>query len=173
MSRFLSVAVILIFVFGGIIFTAGFFVGPNYYNERTFVLDYEIQEVWKVLNEIEYYPTAKRDVESVNIRARYGNLYSWEENLKNGGIRIYRNSEKFEQRSLKIELLESSYGVTGVWEFKLKPVGVNTEVSIIERSENSSVFGRGLRFFFGRDRETSNWEHFIRVRLFGRLLTTP
>jgi len=162
-------------IIGFIFFSAlitGYVIGPDYSGEETMIVNYSVNEVWSVLNEIDKIPEDNPKIVSVDILGKYLNLYAWEEKLKNGGFRKYRQNSKEENEKMIIEMTGSSYGVTGIWEFILEPQNNDTKITIIEKSNNISIVGRGARYYFGRNEETARWAKFIRVRLFKRLLTT-
>lgn len=150
----------------------GYFVDENYQNEETLILDYEPRNIIGVLSEIENYEEGKSDVISVDLLGKYLNLYAWRENLKSGGFRRYRQVEKTDNK-IVIEMTESSYGVTGIWEFEIVEERGDSLVYIREKSNYESILRRGFYFYLGMNKETTDWIKFIRVRLFKRLLTTP
>lgn len=170
--RALSLVIsVLAFIFLVLIVT-GYLIGPDYYEEQQFIVDYSPQNVWEILTDVENIKQGKNDIESIEIAGKYLNLYVWYENLEHGGYRKYRHNLKEENKRLIIEMTESSYSVTGTWEFDISEHDNKTLIKITENSTNTSIIGRGFRFFFGRDKETKDWIKFIRVRLFNRLLTT-
>lgn len=172
MEKALYYIVILIGILFGIATVTGYLVDENYQNEETIILDYEPRNVIAVLSELDYFEEGKKDVISIDYLGKYLNLYAWRENLKSGGFRRYRQVEKENDR-IVIEMVESSYGVTGTWEFSIERKDQKTFVKIIENSKYESILRRGFYFYLGMNKETNDWIKFIRVRLFNRLLTTP
>jgi hypothetical protein len=154
------------------ILVTGYFVSEDYSGEESMVIDYEARNVRAVLLEVEKMHEGKRDAVSVEVLGKYLNLYAWVEHLKDGGYRRYRQLKK-ERDLIVFEMTESSYGVSGIWEFLISEEGGKTKITIKEDSKNTSLFHRGLYFYLGRNKETKDWQKFIRVRLFSRLLTTP
>ena len=165
----------LIIFIGFIFFFAlvtGYFVDEKFQNEETLILDYEPRNIVGVLTETEYFEEGKNDVVSVDLLGKYLNLYAWIENLKSGGFRKYRHLV-ISDNKVAIELVESSYGVTGTWEFEIRKDDSKSIVTIRENSNYESIIRRGFYFYLGMKKETNDWTKFIRVRLFKRLLTTP
>ena len=166
--------VIGVVAFALIIITAtGYIVGEDQQFEEVLVVDYLPENVWAVMTELDNFDRGKRDIEYVEVLGKYLNLYAWIEHTKSGGFRRYRQVEKIEDEKIVIEMTDSSYGVTGRWTFELLPVSSKTRVTIKESSKYTSILYRGFQFYFGLNKESRNWNKFIRVRLFNRLLTTP
>jgi len=155
-----------------VILVTGYLVNEEYKGEKQMLVDYEPLHVMKILTEFNNMEEGKRDVKSMELTGKYLGLYAWKENLKNGGFRRYRQIEKTENK-IVVEMTESTYGVTGTWEFKINREVGRTKITIREDSICKNILRRGLLFYLGRDKETTDWMKFIRVRLFKRLLTTP
>lgn len=155
-----------------VVVVTGYVVGENYSGKETFTIDFSKNNIYSVLTDIQNIQTGKKDIESIEVLGRSLNLYAWKENLNNGGYRIYRQTLRDRDQRFIIEMTESSYNVTGTWEFVLEREDSQTKVTIIENSKNTSILNRGVRFYFGRNKETKDWIKFIRVRLFNNLLTT-
>ncbi len=156
-----------------VLFVTGYLIPEEYNNETTFSVDFSPRDIILVLTDVEKIPDGKSEVDSVEILGKYRNLYSWIENLNTKNYRKFRHIKIVENKEVVIEMTESSYGVTGSWVFIFDEKENDTEVTIIEKSKNQSILNRGVRFYFGQNKETNDWLKLIRVRLFGLLLTTP
>jgi hypothetical protein len=171
--RILSFTIIFVATIFFIAFFTGYIINPNYESETKVLLGYSKSSVWNALNDIENLHHAKKDVISIDVLGKYLNFYAWVENLKNDGFRRYRQVYKDTNSKLIIEMTDSSYGLTGTWEFDLKESDGDTLLTIKQKTTNESIIGRGFRYYFGRDKETKEWIKHLRVTLFERLLTTP
>jgi hypothetical protein len=132
----------------------------SYEGSISFETQYRLNLVWQQLLNLEEIPNRKSDVKSVDVLEEYGKLVAWKENLQGGGYRIYR-------------ITESSYGLTGIWSFDLKPEGDLTWVTISEKSTLTDIRRRGYRAIIGRDIDLSIWQKYLRVGLLDALLITP
>jgi len=173
MIRIISVVLAGI-IFGGFtIMIVGYFSAPFYSNSILFEMDSPPNVIWNDLVNMKDSTIKKADVSSVDVFDKYGSLIAWQENLKDGGFRRYRMTHRVEERNLVVELMESSYGLTGMWYFVLEKKDSKTLVTITEESTLDNTILRGTRFFFGRDRDLLVWVKYIRVGLLEHLLTTP
>lgn len=155
------------------ILVAGYVSGEGYYGKSQLFVSYSPEAVWEVLTDIEKMPLGKNDIYSIEYLGRYNNQFAWTENLKSGGYRNWRQNLRDENKKLILELTDSSYGTTGIFEFTLSQDRNNTVLEIVEDTSNKNIFIRGWDAIFGRNVETRRWQKFVRVRLFGNLLTTP
>lgn len=172
MLKIISYLASILLIFSLIILITGYFSNPNFNGETEWSVDYSREIVWDILVDIEKVPEKKRDVENVEIIGKYFDLYAWRENLRSDGFRKYRMVEVDEPRYLKLELTESSYQMTGFWEFTLTEDGGVTTIKIREESKLDSVWKRGVQFYLGRDFELNAWARYVRSGLFDRLLST-
>lgn len=173
MLRILSLIVAVIVVSASIIFALGYSSNPKYSNSVTFYSNYSVHPTWQEIINIKEITNRKADVESIEVLEEFGILSAWQENLKNGGYRIYRMNKRIENRLLEIELTDSSYGLTGIWTFELRPIENDTEVTIYEESTLTDLKRRGYRTIIGREHDLLVWQKYIKVGLVQALLKTP
>jgi hypothetical protein len=163
----------LIVTAGIIVVIAGGTAEPKYQGELAFELSYPISLVWQELLNINEVAKRKTDVESVQILEEFGKLSAWQENLKNGGYRIYRMNKREEEKKLVLELTESSYGLTGIWTFELEKNANDTTVYIYEESTLTDIKRRGYRTILGRRGiDLIIWQKYLKTGLFQALLKT-
>ena len=170
MLRILSLVLTVIIIIGGVILYLGYRTDPKYTESMTFQVSYPVEHAWQELINIKEAPARKKDVESVEIIEEYGKLIAWQENLKNGGYRIYRMNKRDENRQLILELTESSYELKGIWTFDLRPRSNETEITISEESSLTDIKILGYRVLMGRDHDLLMWQKYIRVGLMESLL---
>lgn len=163
----------LVVTAGILVVIAGGTAEPKYQGELAFELSYPISLVWQELLNVKQVSKYKSDVESVMILEEFGKLLAWQENLKNGGYRIYRMNKRIEEKTLILELTESTYGLTGIWTFNLEEIRDGTLVSINEESTLTDIKHKGYRAIFGRDIDLKAWQKFLKKGLFQDLLKTP
>lgn len=173
MLRIISLTLTVAVLAGVLIILMGYRANPSYQQSITFIVSYSTQDVWRELLNIEEVPKRKKDVESVDILEELGTLVAWRENLKDGGYRIYRMNGRDEEKTLILELTDSSYELKGVWVFYLKPHGNETEVTISEDSTLTDIKRRGYRVIFGREVDLLIWQKYLKVGLFQSLLDRP
>ena len=173
MIKILSMILVVITAFGITVLIVGYLSSPTFNDKTSFDLDSPPELVWKELVNIEAVNLKKGDVESVKVVDTYGKLIAWQEDLKNGGFRMYRMTNRIEEKNLVIELTDSSYGLTGKWYFVLERLEKGTKVSITEESNLSDSKIRGVRYFLGRNHDLLVWVKYIKVGVIERLLTTP
>jgi hypothetical protein len=175
MARVLSLTLSIIgFVFLAF-FITGYVIGENYKGEEKFTVNYSQRDVWSLLTDLRNFENTRNNIENFEVLAKYKGLYAWKEEYFNGDIKNYRHAYIEKNKTVIIEMTESNYGVTGVWRFDIRSGSTSdsTTITITEDSVNTSVLGRGIRFYFGQNKETQDWIKFIKTGLFGRLLTTP
>ncbi len=173
MFRVLSLVLAVVLVGVLSVLGAGYLSDVTYTDSVYVDVGYNPDLVWAELVNVENAYLKKADVTSVEIVDRYGKLIAWQENLRDGGYRIYRMNQREEGKRLVIELTDSSYGLTGIWSFQLQRSIVGTELLIKEESKLTDIKVRGIRYFLGRNHDLLVWIKYIRVGLTERLLTTP
>ncbi len=174
MLRILSLILTILILFGGAVVVAGYRTSPEYSDSVTFNVSYPVDMVWQKLVSIEEIPRRKNDVKSVTVLEQFGKLVAWKETLNNGGYRIYRMNERQDNKKLTLELTESSYGLTGIWTYEIRPVENNdTQITLTEKSTLTNAKIRGYRVFLGRDHDMLVWIKYINVGLVQALLITP
>jgi len=170
--KFFTILLLLIGLFVAFIITAS--LAPiNYEGSRSESLTDRPIEVWRNLVSVEIIPKRKPDVETVDILfiGDRGEV-TWRENLKNGETRTMRILERGAPYYISIEQFQSSYGVTGVWEYSLRQVNDETIVTVTEKSVNNNIWLRGYYTIIGRNTLIKRELKSLRVSLFQRLLTT-
>ncbi len=172
MLRVVSLVLSFLVVAGIAILVAGYITPATYQDSAYLDVTFTTEVTWDQLLDVKNATRKKTDVESVEIVDQYGKLIAWQENLKNGGYRIYRMLEVVENKRLVIELTESSYGLTGIWSFDLEKTTNGTTIVVSEESELTDIKFRGWRYFFGRNHDLLVWIKYIRVGLTDQLLTT-
>jgi len=174
MLRILSLILTILFLAGGTVLVMGYTSIPKYTNSMTFEVSYSPEITWQELLNIRTIPQRKADVASVEVLEEFGKLLAWQENLKNGGYRIYRMNSLQEKKQLVLELTSSSYGLTGIWTFDIVPVtNNNTQITITEESSLNDIKIRGYRTVMGREHDLLVWQKYIRVGLVQALLIAP
>lgn len=174
MSRILSLTISIFVLIGITILILGYNTPEKYTGEIQVEASYSVGLVWQELLNIKEIPQRKTDVTSIEILEEFGKLSIWKENLNSGGYRIYRmNKRDDEQKILVLELIESSYGLTGIWTFNLKENSKDTIVYISEDSTLTDIKRRGYRKITARDVDLRAWQNYIKAGLWQTLLKTP
>lgn len=173
MFRIASLTISVIAVIACIILVVGYTSSPIYSDSISSNFDYRPEFMWQEITNVRDMERRKSDVESVEVLEQYGRFTAWKENLHNGGYRIYRTNEYILNKKWTIELVESTYGLTGTWTFELSIDGSQTKVTISEESQLTDFKRRGLRTIFGRNRDLLIWMKYIRVGITETLLRTP
>lgn len=173
MTRFFYLLSTIAILVIGYILVAGYTAPSEYKNSIQFTLAYSPEIIWKEMLNIQKTPERKKDVASVEVLEEFGKLVAWQENLKNGGYRIYRMNKKEEGKNLVLELTDSSYGLTGIWSFELRTSENRTTVIISEESQLNNMLKRGYRRIVGREYDLLVWQKYIKVGLAQALLLTP
>ena len=173
MIRIFSLVIAILILIVGCIVLVGYNTVPEYSNSIEFDVQYSLELTWQELLKIEKIPERKRDVASVEVLEQFGKLVAWQENLKNGGYRIYRMNKREENKNLVLELTDSSYGLTGIWSFELYPHSTHTTIILSEESQLNNLMKRGYRTIMGREHDLLVWQKYIKVGLVQALLLTP
>jgi hypothetical protein len=173
MLRIFSLIISVVAILGVLIIVLGYTSQSEYAHSTSFTLNAKAEVIWRELVNIKNIPEKKIDVESVEIISQYGRLMSWQENLKNGGYRLYRMNEFVTNEKLVIELFESSYGLKGIWAIELQEQELSTLITISEVSTLDNIRIRGIRTIFGRNHDLLVWIKYIKVGIVENLLKTP
>lgn len=173
MLRIISLILAVVLFAGAVILISGYMAVPSYSNSITFEVPYSLELTWQELLDIKNVTKNKSDVASVDVLEEFGKLSVWQENLKDGGYRIYRMNKRDENKELVLELIDSSYGLKGIWTFDLKSSDNRTEVTISEKSTLADIKIRGYRVIFGREADLLVWQKYIKVGLAQSLLVMP
>jgi len=173
MLKLLSLTLVVVGFLAFLVMILGYSEPISYEGTLTERFDDKREVVWTILNSIEEIQTRKPDVIAVNFLSTERGIVSWREDLENGGFRVYKTLEKTTPSRLVVELLESSYGVTGVWTYTLVQSGTMAEVTITEKSKTDNVWVRGINKIKGRNIYLVKEMKYIRVGLFQNLLTKP
>lgn len=173
MLRILSLIISVVAVIASIILVLGYTSPSAYVDSISANFDYRPEFMWQEITNVRDMERRKSDVESVEILEQYGRLTAWKENLRNGGYRIYRTNEYVLNKKWTIELVESTYELTGIWTFELSADGSQTKVTISEESQLTDFRRRGVRIIFGRNKDLLIWMKYIRVGITETLLRTP
>lgn len=173
MLRVFSGIIFFVASVGIVIWLLGFFQPREYSGDlKEFFVDRR-QIVWQSLTNINLIPKTKRDIQSVEILEENFGLFTWRENTKKGGYRIYKIIEKKEPFKYTVELLESSVGLTGTWTYFLENSSGGSIVTIQEESKNNNIWIRGIDVIRGRDVNLKYYMKVLRVALFRRLIDLP
>ena len=172
MLRILSLTISVVAVIAFIILILGYISSPTYTDSISANFDYRPEFIWQEVTNVRDMERRKSDVESVEVLEQYGRLTAWKENLYSGGYRIYRTNEYILNEKWTIELVESTYELTGIWTFELKTDGSQTKVTISEDSQLTDFRRRGVRIIFGRNKDLLIWMKYIRVGITETLLRT-
>jgi len=163
-SIFLILIVFTVFGLGGI-------SEVSYENTKSASYNDKIENVWKVLTTVESYLEKKNDLEKIEVIDKtFNNISSWRELYKDGTVREYKIVEKNSPKYFVLEMSDSKNKKIGVWEYLLENENSKTKISITEKSENNSIFWRGINTILGRDNYIDSEFKWIRVSLFNNLL---
>lgn len=164
-----AVIVILLFI---IFLLISVFSPVNFKGEKVELMLDRPEVIWKSLTDVEKIPKRKQDVASIDIISYDRQIEGWRENLRDGGFRMYRVVERFPHSNLKLELISSSNGVSGTWEYELEKRGSRTKLKIKEESMTPDLWLRGWYTILGRNILIRRELKSLRVSLFQKLLTT-
>ena len=170
--RILSLILVVTGLMALIVLAVGYTAEEAYTGETFSTYDNKIGTTWEALTTVEIIPKAKRGVERVEIIARDKGLVTWKEYLEDGGYRLYRMVSIKEPDRYVVEMLDSSDGVTGFWDFRLEQQGHITKVTVREQSKTADIWIRGLHTFVGRNIQSRRDLKTLRTALFQDLLNS-
>lgn len=130
-------------------------------------------DIWRNLTSLETIARRKPDVERVEQLSENYEAVVWREHLKNGGTRTYRVLEREAPNHFKVELFQSSDGITGTWTYDFLETENYTIVEVREESLNQNVWKRAWHTILGRSILLRREIKSLRVSLFDRLIQTP
>lgn len=172
MIKMFSMTIVVAAVLAGFVYLAGASEPINYESQMTQLFDDRRDVLWDILLNVDRFTRFKRGVERVEILSSQYEPLHWKEHMGDGEYRTYRIASIEPKRYLKIEMLESSYGVTGTWEFFVEKENNQTKITIKEESKNVNTWLRGIHNFQGRDVLLEKEMRWIRAALFNNLVNS-
>lgn len=173
--KFLLFVGIVVALFVSLVFVLGQNEPIEYEGYATQFFPERRNILWDGITDINRVPYIKKDVKTVTILQNDRGLITWKEDLKmRKGTRTWKIIEKREPSKYVVELLDSSWGVTGTWTYILKEgEDGGTNIQVVENSKTENVWLRGLNKIRGRDIYIIRAFKEMRVLLFRNLIDTP
>lgn len=108
--------------------------------------------IWNILTDIEGLPTRRREIVSVErLSASESGRPRWKENTNMSGYILFEATEEKLHQRLVYTMLESSFGMSGVWSYEFEPKGDTVTLTISEKSQIDAVLVRAVMTLSGRD----------------------
>ena len=164
---------LLILIFFGIVYLVGYTAEPYYEGQVSELLRDSDVTIWEILQDVESYSFRKTDVKEVNFVKNNLGHTAWYESLKGGGLRQFTITKSKYPSLIVTEFFNSRIEKSGQLTFMLTQTNRGTVLTISEKSRIESVWYRGIESIAGRDNTLRQEMKWIRVALFGRLLTAP
>lgn len=143
----------------------GFFAKKDFKGEIIFEVDASVQQVWKLLNDIESLPKRRKEItkiEAIDHNPAVG-YTKWKEYTDMGGHIIFEVLEKNPPNRLVLSMRKSTFGMKGIWVYQLEYLNENrTIVTISESSVIENYLLRCLFSLIGRDANLKQEEKLIK-----------
>ncbi len=108
--------------------------------------------IWGLLTDTERHSLQRHEVKSVEMLApNAAGFPVWRENTGPTGDILLQVTGMIPERILKVEMLQSDFGMTGTWTFLLEAEGAGTKVTIVENSRTDGWLMRGILALIGRN----------------------
>lgn len=131
--------------------TIGYVAHQDFEGQATRTLTAPVEQVWEVLTDLEDLPNRRKEIVKVEMaEANAQGLPTWKEYTDMGGYILFEYLEKIEREKLVVNMKESTFGMSGTWTYELRPVGNETQLTIIENSTIDNVMIRSLMTITGR-----------------------
>ncbi|TGK25929.1 SRPBCC family protein [Leptospira yasudae] len=133
-------------------FLLGIFADPKFEGEISETINAPVDKVYQHLLNLEAIPKYRPEVTEVVLEGKSAKGYPiWKEGTDMGGYIHFEMLEREENSRVRIEMKESSFGMKGIWDYKLKAEGNKTKITISETSEVSSIPIRSIFSLVGKD----------------------
>lgn len=130
----------------------GVFAEPKFEGEITGTINAPVEKVYRHLLDLKSIPKYRKEVTEVIADGKNEKGYPiWREGTDMGGYIHFEMLDQEENTRVRLQMKESSFGMKGIWEYRLKAEGTKTKIQILESSENSSVWIRSIFSIVGRN----------------------
>ncbi|MBM9502229.1 SRPBCC family protein [Leptospira sp. 201903071] len=149
----LTFRILMILSFLGVGFVLlGYFSNPKFDGEIITTIHAPISKVYQHLLDLESVPKYRKEITKILREGKNAKgLPVWKEETDTGGSISFEMTESIENERIQILMKESSFGMKGTWEYRLRAKGDRTEVRIFEKSENQNIFIRAIFALIGKD----------------------
>lgn len=105
------------------------------------------ENVWNYLMDVEALPSRRKEIKSVEILEDD----KWKEYTDMGGWILFERTEKVKNKKLTLNMIESTFGMSGTWTYELNDTEKGLKVTIYEESNIDSFFAKAMMTLVGRD----------------------
>lgn len=139
-------------VLAGLFFLCGKLANPKFLGSETIVVEAPVEHVWSVLDNTKVFSESRHEVTRAELTGTNAAGYDmWTEHTNLGGSISLEVTEKIPNKKLVVHMLNSGFGMTGIWTFELVPEGNSTRVTLTENSMTEGLMMRSILNTLGRD----------------------
>ncbi|MTI30273.1 SRPBCC family protein [Xanthovirga aplysinae] len=151
MSVFLKIIIALGILFGAF-WLIGYYTNENYEGEHIVKLDCPKAVVWDILTDLEEIPDYRDEIDEVHFKGRnQRGLMKYEMIPEIGGYIDLEILERIPEKRLVVRMIDSSFGLSGIWTYELEGNNDYCLVTISENSRLENTLSRSTLSLTGRD----------------------
>ncbi len=130
---------------------AGLSSKPAWAGSKTQIYDAPADSIWYLLKDTYRYNTQRHEVAGTEMLVDSGNYRKWREHTNLFGGMLLETVRETPPQILETRMIESGFGMKGIWTFTLTPEGEKTKITISENSVTDGFVMRSILTLVGRD----------------------
>lgn len=151
MKKLLFITVALLGIFIVVFVYAGLTSKPEWKGSVTREYDAPADSLWYLLKDTYRYNSQRHEVAGTEILVDSAAYRKWREHTNLFGDMLLETVQETPLRLLETRMIESSFGMKGLWTFTLVPEGKKTKITIAESSVTDGFIMRSILTLVGRD----------------------
>jgi len=133
------------------VFMTGYFSSPTYKGEIAKQINTSAKNVWNLLKSIDEIHKKRKEIVGVKIIGKsIDSRKHWRELTDMGGYIDFKVIEFTPLKKIQIQMLKSSFGMSGFWSYEIEEVEESIILTISEDSNNTDILARSMLTIFGR-----------------------
>ncbi len=130
----------------------GHFANPDYTGAVEQKFNMHKSHVWNEIKDYTNLQQLRREIVKIEVlKSDSLGPLEWKEYTDMDGFIEFKRHQYKEEELYAVEMVKSSFGMTGVWTYELESVGSQTLVRIKEKSSIDHAFVRSALVLAGRD----------------------
>lgn len=146
---------LLIFLFGLMVlavFGFGYFYHDNYSGKIEFDIEVPTVKVYQYITSVEDFPRTHKEVNAIDVlRFKEGKPATWKAIRNDGSVAVFALIEDMEQKQWTVQMLNSTMGMSGTWNYYFSGNERYCHLVIIENSSIEEYFYKAWYHVRGRD----------------------
>lgn len=133
-------------------FAGGMLANPEFSGTKSITVDQSPDVVWALMDDTQRFSESRHEVEKTEmLRLTSKGFKSWREHTPLLGTMTYEITKQIPGKMITIHMIESDFGMTGEWVFKIIPSEGKTQIVLTEKSSTDGLLMRSVLNVLGRD----------------------